>query len=62
MKSTLMDMDPFWVLHYLYKVGHHLPYLFFNSALDWLSFINKHNEFSARDHASSASTLSNHKV
>ena len=37
-KSTFKDIDPFWVLPYLYKVGDHLSHLLFNSTLQWLSF------------------------
>ena len=62
MKSTFSDIGLFWVLPHLYKAGDNFFHLFFNSALDWLSFNNRNNEFSACDYAYSAFTLSNHKV
>ena len=61
-KSIFRDIDPFWILPYLNEAGDHFPDFFFNSALDWLSFNDKYNELSARVYASSAPTLSNHKV
>ena len=52
----------FWFLCYLYKVGDQLSHLFFNTVLFQLSFSNKHDEFSARNCGSYASSLRNHKV
>ena len=62
-KSIFRNVDPFWVLPYLYKAGDHWSILYFNNALNWLTFDNKHNELSlAKDYQFSGSTLSNHKV
>ena len=41
MKSLFREINPFWVLPYLYKAGDHFFHIFFNSAQDWLSFNNR---------------------